>query len=31
LCNSSSITNAKVNSPRDYAWLVQRESIGYPD
>ena len=30
-CNSFSITNARVNNPRDYAWLVQRESIGYPD
>jgi len=26
LCNSFSITYARVNNPRDYAWLVQRES-----
>jgi hypothetical protein len=31
LWNSFSIANARVNNPRDYAWLVQRESIGYPD
>jgi len=31
LCNSFSITYATLNNPRDYAWLLQRQSMGYPD